>query len=158
MSKLDDHRAAIVAMLAAVSEVGVVHDEEPFARANADYQALYFYTPPGGTQQIRGWFIRRTGTRELEAGRGRMVNFYSWTIRGFMSLDSAISSGKTFDAVIERIRKAYRDDMTLGGAVQPDVTDAGIQVADTGPVVFAGALCHGAELRLTTIAYLNLGE
>jgi len=72
-----------------------------------------------------------------------------------MSLDDADSTELTFDTLIESIRDAFRDDDSLGGLIFSTVIDnksnqAGVQVDETAPVLFAGVLCHSARLSLTT--------
>lgn len=157
------HRTAIVAMLNTVTNVGAVHDEERYAREQAKFQTLYLWQPPTvppadpPPKQLRGWFLRRVRTAERTLGVGRVLNVHSWQVRGFMALDSDAGSGKAFDDLIEAIRTAYRTDATLGGAVQPGPLGVagGMQLTESGPVVFTGVLCHGATLLLDTYEYLD---
>ena len=159
MTTLDAHRAAIVATLLTVPDIGVVNDHEPFARAQADFQRLYLWTPPGGQQQLRGWYVRRTATRETTLAVGRVLNVHTWRVRGFMALQEP-SSELVFDALVEAARGVFRADETLGGVAQPGPlnTATGLQVVDSSPVMFTGVLCHSATLQLQTYAYLNPGE
>lgn len=159
MSVLQDHRAALAALLAAVPGVGLVHLYEPYARTEAAFAALYAWAVPGGGKQLRGWFIRRTGTRERELGVGRTLNAHTWQVRGFMALDEAGATELVFDELVEAMRLAYRTDPTLGGVAQLSPAEGvGMDVTDSRPVVFAGVLCHSAVLQLTTHAYLDSGE
>lgn len=154
------HRAAIVAMLLGVAEIGNVHDEEPYARAESAFREFYAWEDATGAQQLRGWFLVRTRTAERALGVGRTMEAHTWRLRGFMSLDSTAGTGKTFDDLVEAVRRAYRDDITLGGVAVPGPLEqlSGWQLADAGPVVLAGALCHGATLTLTTYELLDDGE
>ena len=43
---LATHRAAIAAVLAGVPNIGVTHDEEPYARTELAFRALYVWTNP----------------------------------------------------------------------------------------------------------------
>lgn len=152
MSHLDATRAAIVAKLQALA-IGVVHDHEPYVADLAGLKALY-QDPDGG--RLNGWYVRRVATRELASAIGRFVEIVSWQIRGYRALAEAEASELAFDAQIEAIRDAFRHDETLGGAVhdtaEGDVGGAaGIQLEESGPVLFAGVLCHAARLRLTTM-------
>ena len=151
---LATHRAAIVALLGGVADIGQVHAFERYAREESAFRTLYLYTPAGGEQQVRGWQVSNTAIDEHSNGRGRVVNTYTWRIRGFMSLADAQASELTFDALGEAVRAAYRADPTLGGIAQPDDTLDGIQKADAGPVLFCGVLCHSALLNLNTREYL----
>tara|TARA_B100001105_G_scaffold251204_1_gene240607 strand:+ start:15540 stop:16019 length:480 start_codon:yes stop_codon:yes gene_type:complete len=156
MSSLAAHRAAILAKLQTVAQLGVLHDEEPYARDNAAFQAKYLWDLGSGQKQLRGWFFRRTATREMTLGVGRVMNAHTWRLQGFMALNPP-DSGKTFDGLIEAMRQAFRADETLGGIAAPGPLNnpTGVQVLDSGPVSFTGVLCHGATLQLTTYAYLN---
>lgn len=143
-------RAAIVAKLQAVPGIGVVHDHERYAKAMDSLKALYV---PPGESQLRGWFVRRQATAETGAAGNRRVETIDWRIQGVMALDDGAGSELAFDALVEAVRDAFRADHTLGGKLLPGVPDgdsAGIQVVDAGPVMFAGVLCHGARLALTT--------
>lgn len=157
---VESHRAAIVAKLQGVPLVGRVHDLEPWGRTQADFESAYVYTLPDGTQQLRGWFVRRVRTREVESAIGRVVNEHDWQLRLFMSLDSAQRSEITFDTLVEAVRKAVRTDLTLGGAVQPPASSraTGLQLTDSTPAMFVGVLCHAATLAMTTAEYLDAGE
>ncbi|MCB1908811.1 MAG: hypothetical protein KDH15_15705 [Rhodocyclaceae bacterium] len=150
MSQLEPTRAAIVAKLAVLG-IGVVHDHEPYAATLAALQALY-QDPDSG--RLNGWHVRRVATRELSAAIGCYLEYVSWQIRGYFALSEADGSERAFDAQIEAIRDAVRADPTLGGAVgntAEDDDEAGVQVQESGPVMFAGVLCHAATLRLVTI-------
>ena len=68
MSDLRAHRAAIVAALAAVPDVGHVHERERYAESETAFRAMYLYTPAGGAPEVRGWWLRRVATREHVAG------------------------------------------------------------------------------------------
>lgn len=148
-------RAAIVATLTAIPDIGVVHSHERYAKAEKDFRELYL-----AGERILGWNVRRTATRERVTDRDdpdvRMEE-HTWTLRGYMSLADAEASELAFDALIESVRAAFRADDTLGGTVYTCVTDeaAGIQVVDSGPVMLSGVLCHSARLTLTTVSYIQ---
>lgn len=146
---LEDLRAAIVAKLRAIDGIGVVHDHERYAHALDQLKALYV---PEGETQLRGWFVRRTAIAETSVGANRRTQDVTWRIQGVMALDDAASSELAFDALIEAIGDAFRADPTLDGLVQQpeDGADAGVQVVDSGPVMFANVLCHAARLAFTT--------
>jgi hypothetical protein len=154
------HLAGLAALLASVPAIGIVHDEEPFARSQAEFQAKYLYEVAPGVQQLRGWYIARDGVREQQLGLGRVMNTHTWRIQGFMALDSDQGSGKAFEGLIEAFRKAFRNDPVLGGAAEmgPVGQPSGVQVSQSGPVMFVGVLCHSARLTVQTHEYLNAGE
>lgn len=148
-------RAAIKAKVAAVASIGVVNDYERFSKNESTLQEQYVASV-AGVNQLRGWNIRRVKTRkDAPASAGPVVVTHTWSIRGYMALNDAAASEKTFDALIEAVSDAFDDDETIGGAVDSIVVDdvAGIQVDESMPVLFAGVLCHSAKLRLVTRHY-----
>lgn len=160
MSTLEQHRAAIVAALVSVPEIGIVHDRERYAASNSAFQALYLYTPPGGVQQVRGWWLRRSATAEHSPNTRRTVNTHTWVIRGYQAFRDADATELVLDGLVEQFRAVVRADPTLGGVCQPgplasdgDGAD-GVQVVDAGAVNFAGVLCHSVVLQLRTWSYL----
>lgn len=160
MSTLQAHRNAILAVLAAVPDVGHVHDRERYARDEAGFRALYLFTPGSGSgagvPQVRGWWVRRVQTVESSADTGSPINAHIWQVRGYMAFNDALASELDFDELVERIRDAVRADLTLGGVCDlgPMEETEGVQVLDAGPVMFAGVLCHGVFLQLKTWSYV----
>ena len=150
-------RAAIVAQLQAIAGIGVVHGYERYAAREGDFRTLYLADLGGGVQQIRGWNVRRTATKEVSSTLGISLRVVSWSITGYMALDDAGASEIAFDALIEAVCDGFRSHPVLGGAVA-DLRDLsgdgsetyGIQVTNTEPVLFSGVLCHRAQLALTT--------
>lgn len=164
---LATHRAAIVAMVAAVANIGRVHDHQVYARGEAPFKRLYLWADDAGGEQVRGWFLRRVRTTETTGGLGRTINQHQWELKGFMSLrdeptdtQPGEASELEFDALVEAVRLAYRQSVTLGGDVEPGPLGqpSGFQVTDSRPVMLAGVLCHSATLALTTYEYLDDGE
>lgn len=153
-------RTAIVATLSAVPDIGVVHAYERYASNLDQLKALYWSAPHNA---VRGWYVRRPATSDTGLIHEGSVELIRWRIVGVMSLADAAQSELAFDGLIEAIRAAFRADETLGGVVdqcsvpQPGggTGEAGIQLDDCGPAMFAGVLCHVARLALPTIRYLE---
>lgn len=150
-------RAALVALIGGVPDIGVVNDYERYAERASDMQRLYVATIDG-VDQLRGWFVRRLATIEQDISAtagGRYVVRHTWRIQGYMALNDANASEKTFDTLIEAVRAALRADINLGGLVSSTETpdQAGAALEDSSPVLFAGVLCHSARLSLTTTHY-----
>ena len=147
MSKLQDHRDAIVAKMNSVANIGIVHSFERYAAREKDFRDHFM---SGG--EIRGWVVRRIRTIEKAATIGRWDQTFIWEIRGYMSLDDDGQSELVFDELVEALRDAFRTDETLGGAVDTTIVPerAGLEVQGSGPVMFAGFLCHSVRLALTT--------
>lgn len=150
-------RAAIKATLQSVTDIGVVHDYERYSHDLAKLKTLYYSAPHS---QLRGWFIRRVKTAETGILPPRYLEQVTWQIRGVMALDDAGASELVFDELLDAIRDAFRADRTLGGTVtkigrlQPNA-ERGLQLDDSGPVLFGGVLCHGARFSLLTTRELN---
>lgn len=157
MSTLAEKRAAIAATISGVANTGQVHDYERYAKAEGEFRALY-QADIGASKSLRGWFVRRVATREVSVAVGVGMEVIGWRITGYLAIDDAAASEKTFDDLIEALRAAFRTDPTLGGVVADlyDLTQSadsapyGLQVEESGPVLFAGVLCHRAVLGLVT--------
>lgn len=144
-------RAAIVAVMRAVPEIGVVHPYERYIKDTAGMRRNYTVQLSAG-DQLRGWFVRRLAARTTRNGTGRAVVQTSWQIRGLMAIADADESEIVFDGLIDAVRNAIYADPTLGGAVMSTLfeKEVGAQLQASGPVMFAGKLCHCADLVLTT--------
>lgn len=153
MPTLEQIRAAIVSQIESVADIGPVHGFERFAKGEKDFRALYAYNG-----QVCGWHVRRITRREIAPAVGSSTVVNKWRIRGFMSLEDAASSELVFDGLIEALCDAFRADQTLGGLIfsmTPDgQTVSGLQLDDSGPVMFAGVLCHSGSLTLHTVHFL----
>jgi len=149
MPTLDDIRNAIATKIAAVPNIGQVHGYERFAKAEKDFRTLY-----ASADRILGWNVRRASRKETSLAMGRWDITNKWQIKGFLSLDDAAESELVFDRLVEAICDAFRADENLGGIVDTTVMEnpnvSGIQVEDSGPVMFSGVLCHSARLTLFT--------
>lgn len=155
MPDLATIRAAIVATLQSVPDVGRVYDRERFAKNEKEFRDLY-----KAGDLLLGWHVRRRATRESSDALGRWTVTHEWQVRGFRALDDAGASELAFDGLIEATRDAFRADESLGGVVDTTVLGdgpddpAGLQLLESGPVMFCGVLCHGARLALFTRHYL----
>lgn len=152
MTTLADIRAAIVAELQAIGNIGLVHDYERYAKSEGDFRTLYLYDLGGGEKQIRGWYLRRMGTVQTREVMGSHEDVHQWLIRGFMAIDDASASEKAFDDLIEAIRERFQANGSLSGLISSIYSPEGkgIEVAESQPVLFGGVLCHSAKLRFST--------
>jgi len=147
-------RAAIVAIMQTVPDIGVVQDRERYAKDMPGLKTFYA-TPALG---LRGWFVRRQAVAERDRVLPRSNEYTRWGIRGFMAFDDSAASELVFDDLVEQLRDAFRTNDTLHGTVTqcalPDGSEAGLQLLDAGTVSFAGVVCHSARLQLTTQRFL----
>lgn len=146
---LEQIRAAIVAKMETVDDIGRVHGFERYAREQKRFLELY---KPELHDEIRGWFVRRVGTVGTSPALTRHSALHRWRISGFMSLDDERQSEVAFDTLIEALRAAFRADETLNGLIggMSDGRVSGLQLDESQPVSFAGVLCHSARLTLYT--------
>ncbi len=149
MSIHSDVRSAIAATLDTVDDIGKVQTYQRYAKRNTEFKDFYVTG-----DQLCGWFVERHSFREKPYTDGANELTQNWHIKGFMALVDADASELGFDDKIDAIADAFRADDTLGGKVITciDGDRAGIQELDAGPVMFAGVLCHGVKLGLTTIS------
>lgn len=134
-------REAIVAKLRTIPDIGTVHDRERYARDDAALREIYV-----AGDQLLGWHVRRVGRRETGDWNEVISEF---EIRGFLAFDDDGASELQFDDLLDAIFDAWRADPTLDGAFMYGASDGSAVpvLADSGPVMFAGVLCHSARLR-----------
>lgn len=157
MSTLAAIRAAIVAKLSGVAAIGVVHAFERYAKSEGEFRDFYV-SEIAGQKLIRGWYVRRMGTREVSAIPGLSTRITTWRLVGFHGLDDATESELVLDELTESVCDAFRIDPTLGGVVADlcDLTSSaedkqqGIQVEDFAQVLLSQKLCHRVQLSLVT--------
>ena len=136
--------AKVKTYMEAIPSIGNVHD---YVRWNKDWPAsltLFKVTSP--TAQLRFWDISRIRTPEIS--KVDMVNSrqYTFRIRGFMSLNDAAASEKTFQELIEAVCDKFRGKPTLEG----DAVDSNpVQVDNVGHAMVGDVLCHMPECTLT---------
>lgn len=151
MATLEQVRAEIVARIASVPNVGVVHDHEPYATDMASLRNFYV-SEIGGEALLQGWFVRRTARERVAESKERRAITEEWQIRGYRALSEERGSEKAFDALIEAISARFdADDYLVDLWLDTQAAEvAGVQLLESKPVMFAGVLCHCAEMRLYT--------
>jgi hypothetical protein len=137
-------RTQIFSILSGVSDIGKVYDYERWAADWVQFINL-FKTTIDGEDQIRGWEIGRKSAPEKIFTMGLNLRDHAFVIRGYMRVNDASASEKTFNALIEAIADAFRDNFTLNGAAE---SHDWIQVDTIEFRLFGGVLCHYAELSL----------
>jgi hypothetical protein len=143
-------RAAIVDAMNEVSNIGKVHAYERYSSDMATLASLY-----QTDDLLLGWFISRGRVSETSPFSGRRVEQIEWKIMGYRGFVDADATEMAFDDLIDNIRIRFRTSDTFGGAWPWGFEKYGIQVDETGPVLFAGVLCHSAKLSLPTTRYIT---
>lgn len=144
-------RAGLVSLLRRVPGIGVVHEYERFSKDEKKFQALYVRDG-----QLLGWHLRR-GTVKESYFDSQVVRVRTrWHIRGLAAMVDAKESELAFDDLVDQVRRIFRRFPELkneeGKGYARTLTDegAGAAVDESGPVMFAGALCHAVKLSLVT--------
>jgi hypothetical protein len=139
-------RTAIYNVVNGVTNIGKVYDYDRWA---ADWNTFInlFKTTIGGVDQIRGWEISRRSAGERPSEFGPVnEESHLFVVRGYMAINDAAATEKTFNALIEAVGAAFRSNQTLSGtAHRHDFIQAEIIEART----FGSVLCHYCELALT---------
>ena len=145
-------RTQIYTILSGVTDIGKVYDYERWA---ADWTTFInlFKTTVADIEQIRGWEIGRRAAPEKVATLGRNERGHTFVIRGYMRVNDAQASEKTFNALIEAIADAFRSNLEINGTAEHhDFLQAEIIEHRN----FGGVLCHYAELVLTAYELENV--
>jgi len=137
-------RAAIYSILNAVTDIGKVYDYEQWTAEWAQFINL-FKTTIDGEDQIRGWEIGRRSVGEKLFAMGMNERDHGFVIRGYMRVNDALASEKTFNNLIEAAADVFRTNFTLNGAAK---SHDNIQTETIDFRLFGGVLCHYAESSL----------
>jgi len=141
---------ALVDLVAAIPDIGLVQPYERYAARQAELRALYMVNGA-----VRGWHVKRAAWSGRRLVSGRRLITTTWTITGFASFRDAEASELDWAAKADAIVDGYAADPTLGGLVRglPAGEAEGVQVIELTPVMFTEILCHRARLELVTEHY-----
>ncbi len=137
-------RAKIKSIMDTVTDIGKVHDYE---RWTADWSQFLnlFKANIGGKDQIRGWEILRKSAPAEYIDNVEEMTKHLFIVRGYMGVQDASATEKTFNVLIEAVRAKFRFNFTLDGLCEL----AGPVSVDLVEVrSFGGTLCHYCELSL----------
>jgi len=139
-------RARIKAIVAAVEDVGQVHDYE---RWSAEWDAFlgHFQKTIEGTDYIRGWTISCSAVMQERMDWDQNRRTYRYVIRGYWGLDDSVATEKTALAKAISVVEALDASTALHeSAGTYEATLASIERFE--PRLFGGTLCHYAEITL----------
>ncbi|TAN61050.1 hypothetical protein EPN18_07380 [bacterium] len=141
--------ANIKTKLLTVANIGQVHDYYRWSKDAGAFLAMFSATI-GGVKQIRGWEITRTAVTEHK--HGAFWRHHQFRISGYMGLQDAAGTDKTFQTLVENICETFRT--ADGGATwdyrngdSPD--NSAMQVNTIDVREFGAVLCHYAEITLS---------
>ena len=168
-------RKSMAARMRRLPGMGIVHEYERFSKQESAFRELYIRDGA-----LLGWHIRRVSLRETEFSSQFNRVRVKWQIRGLAALVDSAASELVLDNLVDALRDDFRRFPVLPltcaalEALAPETdpedmysqimafgaesgfcrltTDegAGLQIDDSGPVMFAGVLCHSVRLGLTT--------
>lgn len=139
--------ADIKTRLEAVPGVGQVHDYE---RQTADWAKFIELFKDPATGKILGWEITRRAATEHHDGV--WFRHHQFVLKGYMGLQDATASSKTFQTLCEEVCAAFRDAPPGDGWEyrNGDKADrAPAQIEAINDRMFGGPLCHVAEIALS---------
>jgi hypothetical protein len=133
-------RQQVKVILQGVAGIGRIHDYERYATRPEALKALFVQ---GG--KLHGWTITREKTPAVYRMNLHTERHHRFVLRGYYALDDGAASEKTFQDLLEAIEVAFRSNVTLNDTAE---LAGPLQVERVTPVLFAGVLCHFAELSL----------
>ena len=136
--------AAIIAqlktILEGVSGIGTVYAYEPYTPDLRRFKELFV---AGG--RVNAVTVTREATRAVERTNTQVERQHRFVIRWYYAVDTEGTTETAFQALLEAAFTALLDNYTLGGTAE---TSTPLQVDSVRPVMFAGVLCHRAEMSL----------
>lgn len=136
-------RTQIATIVSDIQDIGIVHDYERWAVDWGKFIVL-FKDPASG--KILGWEVgRKPPIGDSKDDQGTIAT-HTYFVRGYMAVNDAAKTEKTFNSLIEEIRGEFRTKKDLNGAA---LGTEYIKVDSLDTRSFAGVLCHFTELTLT---------
>jgi len=136
-------RAAILAALDTVSNIGVTEDYLRWAAEYNDLLAL-FKVSIGGVDQVRAWLVSLVSISDdwQDFSRSRLRT-YRFRVDGYLGLDDSAATEKTFVALTEAVCEALADAYPLAADYSCSAATATID-----HVLFGGIMCHHAAITI----------
>ena len=139
-------RDEVQTILSGVSGIGQVHSRIRSITNDRGLQAILV-----ASNIINGWMHTRIGTAVERLTNYENIERHAWLMRGWYSFNDVGDSETTFQALIESIRAAFRDNVRLNDAAE--FTEPVQFIENSEPHVMippgdGGKLCHFAELRM----------
>lgn len=146
-------RASIKALMQTVPGIGVVHDYDRWTVDSAALVALFKTDPTDKTAPLHGWEITRDAVQLAWLSGNRYKATHSYVIRGYYALKDAVASEKLFNLIVDALVQAFIDHKLPNVEFHPVPA-----VTKIAPWIFAGVMCHHAELRIQTTELVQITE
>lgn len=149
-------RTAVFNVVNAVTDAGMVYD---YNRFSADWAVFLsqFQTEVDGTPQIRGWQVSFEGyaappeklyVSPPGAGKDALTaRAHIFKVMGYMSLNDALETEKTFSTLAESVVNALDDDATLHDDSTYLLTSPA-SIDFMGTLMLGSVLCNHAEITI----------
>jgi hypothetical protein len=131
-----------------VPAVGKVQDYYRYLTRRKAIQAELFMD---GVLKV--WFVQKVGERDSWDGPGNLTRIHSISLVGFMAIDDATASEKTFLRDLQSIVSCLQADYTWGGLA---TLTAPPQVGKIGQQGFINTMCHNAVISLAPLERISL--
>lgn len=154
-------RGYINTIVEGVTNIGLVHDYERWSNNQTTFLD-YFKTLIGGSSVIRGWTITcaiatQEWLNEPQAdGQGQIARTYTYKLRGYFGLDDSAETEKSAWVVVEAVMRALDESGILHGEDEMWTINPPSQLTIFEPRLFAGVLCHYAEITQQVTEVISL--
>lgn len=136
-------RASLKALMESVPGIGVVHDYDRWVSDSEQLVNLFKVNPDDEAAPLHGWEITREGILSIARVSTRVKATYGYVIKGYYAMRDAVESEKLFQMVIDSIVVKFLDSPIANTEGHPLPS-----VPKITPYMFAGVLCHYAEVRI----------
>lgn len=135
-------RAQLAIILAAVSGIGTVKSSALILQDEADLKSAF-------SSPIKGCQVDRAETLEVAEVSRQDEEVHAWLIQVVMDINETASSPVTFQTLLEAIRTALRNNLTLNGTAEG--LSGPPQVRTAGHRDFGGYLVHYGEISFGAV-------
>lgn len=142
-------RAEIKTILETVTDLGIVHDYDRWTVRPEQFVTLY----KDANNKINACSIhRRSCAEERETTGPRYRVMHEYIITCYYGLDDSEATAKTFNAILEDIKSAFRATYDLNGKAQKHDL---VQIDTIADMMFSDYMVHYAELSLLVYEEIN---
>ena len=141
---MSDHRIirTVIAAVLAGLDAGPVHQFERYMKEKRSLVDAYT-----AGDRLQGWYIqRRSFLTANPQPDGTVLVTTRWRIRFFMALKDDDKSELIFDDLLDAALAATAESSELQKVVRR--LSQPLRLEEEGPVLFAGVLCHSADMSL----------
>lgn len=135
-----DIRAALKTILEGIEGINLVYDYQRWTRDPATFQTLF-----KDTDKVHFWCVSRRAVTDTRRYTEQVDDVHRIVIRGYMSLDDSAATEKTFQDLIDEVRRTLRQNYTISGTAQNSGPEINTIIEHR---MFGEVLCHYCEIEL----------